>query len=101
MGAYQRFAVAGRTIGGICAKPATAPEPFWLFYFNIGDVEAAAERVRAGGGQILEGPFETPGGNCVARCTDPQGAMFALEGRGKGDAIGYFERAASPGRGAA
>jgi uncharacterized protein len=100
MGGYQRFSVDGRTIGGICDKPATVPEPFWLFYFNIGDIEAAAERVKAGGGQIVEGPFETPGGNTVARCTDPQGAMFALEGKGRGNAVGYFERAASPSRSA-
>ena len=38
-------------------------------------------RVKAGGGQILDGPFEVPGGSCIVRCVDPQGAMFALEGK--------------------
>jgi uncharacterized protein len=101
LGTYQRFSVAGQTVGGIYTKPPTAREAFWLFYFNIGDIDAGVERVRAGGGQILEGPFEMPGGHCIARCTDPQGAMFALEGRRKGDAIGYFVPAASPSRCAA
>jgi len=98
MGTYQLFSAGGQTIGGMCTKPPTVPVPFWLFYFNIGDIDAAAERVRAGGGQILEGPYEMPGGSWIARCTDPQGAMFALEGKRSHSAIGYFERVSSPGR---
>jgi uncharacterized protein len=36
--------------------------------------------VEAGGGQIFFGPQDSPDGSCIARCTDPQGAVFALEG---------------------
>jgi hypothetical protein len=71
------------------------PVPFWLYYFSIGDIDAAAERVKAGGGQILEGPLEVPGGSWIARCTDPQGAIFALEGNRSHNAIGNFERVVS------
>jgi len=88
MGTYQLFSAAGQTIGGMFTKPPMVPDPFWLYYFNIGDIDAAAQRVRTGGGQILEGPLEMPSGSWIARCTDPQGAMFALEG--KRSAIGYF-----------
>ena len=42
MGTYQGFAAGGETIGGMFTKPATLPLPFWLYYFNIDDVEAAA-----------------------------------------------------------
>ncbi len=94
-GAYQLFSAGGQTIGGMFTKPPTAPVPYWLYYFNTGDVDAAAERVRAGGGEVLEGPAEVPGGGRVARCTDPQGAMFALTGKRSDKAIGYFERATS------
>jgi predicted enzyme related to lactoylglutathione lyase len=94
MGTYQLFSAGGQTIGGMFNKPPTAPVAFWLYYFNIGDVDAAGERVKVGGGQILEGPTEVPGGGKVARCTDPQGAMFALIGE-RSKAIGYFERGAS------
>ena len=93
MGTYQHFSAGGETIGGMFTKPPTLPLPFWLYYFNIGDVDAAAERVKAAGGQILEGPTEVPGGR-VARCTDPQGAMFALIGK-RSEAVGYFERGAT------
>jgi predicted enzyme related to lactoylglutathione lyase len=58
MGAYQLFSAGGQTIGGMFSKPSTVPIPFWLYYFNIGDIDAAAKRVKAGGGQILEGPLE-------------------------------------------
>ena len=95
MGAYQLFSAGGQTIGGMFTKPSTVPIPFWLYYFNIGDVDAAAKRVKAGGGQILEGPIEVPGGIRIARCTDPQGAMFALTAKRSDKAIGYFERVAS------
>ena len=36
------------------------PVPFWLYYFNVGDIDAAAKRAEAGGGQILSGPTEVP-----------------------------------------
>ena len=57
------------------------PVPFWLYYFNIDNIDAAAQRVTAGGGQILDGPLEVPGGSWIVQCADPQGAIFALEGK--------------------
>jgi hypothetical protein len=56
--------------------------------------------VKALGGKILEGPVDVPGGSRVARCEDPQGAMFALIEKRKDNAVGYFARgAAAPGAG--
>jgi uncharacterized protein len=90
---YQPFSAAGQVIGGMFTKPPTVPAPFWLYYFNTDDIDAAAQRVTAGGGQILEGPLENAGGSCVIRCVDPQGAAFAMEGMRKNRPVGYFERA--------
>ena len=95
MGTYQLFSAGGQTIGGMFTKPPEVPVPFWLYYFNVGDIDAAAKRVRAGRGQILNGPVEVPGGNWIVQCTDPQGAMFALVGTRSHNGIGYFERVAS------
>lgn len=90
-GAYQQFSAAGQTIGGIFTKPAMVPVPFWLYYFNVADIDAAAARAKAAGGEILEGPVDVMGGVRVLRCVDPQGAMFAVVGpRGK-NAAGFFE----------
>jgi predicted enzyme related to lactoylglutathione lyase len=77
---YQLFSCGGRMIGGMLTKPAAMPDPFWLHYFTVGDVEVTVARVEAGGGQIFFGPQDSPDGSCIARCTDPQGAVFALEG---------------------
>jgi len=95
MGKYQQFSVGEETIGGMLTKPATLPFPFWLYYFNVNDIEAAAKRVKAAGGQILYGPTDAPGGAWIVHCTDPQGAIFALLERRSRKAIGYFESAAA------
>src|SRR6516165_4011547 len=59
---------------------ASFSQPCWLYYFNVDDIGAAAKRVNAGGGRVLQGPIELPDGCWIVRCTDPQGALFALQG---------------------
>jgi uncharacterized protein len=86
---YQSFSAGGQTIGGMFNKRAIDPLPFWLFYFNVEDIDAAAERVTAGGGQVLSGPLDLPSGFRIARCRDPQGAVFALQGRRSEAGIGW------------
>jgi predicted enzyme related to lactoylglutathione lyase len=73
------------------------PHPFWLYYFNVEDVEAAANRVEVRGGQILYGPLEAPGGAGIAHCADPQGAIFALLERRSRKPIGYSVQRRPPG----
>ena len=80
LGTYQHFSTEGQPIGGMFTKPAMVPAPFWLYYFNVGDIDAAVTRVKAGNGQVLNGPMQVLGGKMVVQCTDPQGAIFALMG---------------------
>jgi len=89
MDTYQLFAAGGQAVGGMFTKLQMEPVPFWLYYFNIGDIDAAVERVKTGGGEIFEGPLELPGGSWIARCTDPQGAAFALQGKRSQDGVGW------------
>ncbi len=89
-GTYQVFSAGGQTLGGMFTKPTSVPIPFWLYYFTVGDVDAAARRVKAGGGRVLEGPMALPRGDRIARCVDPQGAMFALSTKRRESIIGYF-----------
>jgi len=84
---YRPFSAGGQTIGGMFNKLPRVPVPFWLYYFNVDDLDRAIGAVRSGGGQVAQGPLELPGGIGIARCIDPQGAMFALRGpRGEGAA---------------
>ncbi len=78
MGVYQLFAWGGQAVGGMMTKPASLPAPFWTYYFNVPDINAAKARVEAGRGQIINGPMQVPGGSWIVQCIDPQGAMFAL-----------------------
>lgn len=78
MGVYQLFAAGNEAIGGMMTKPEQIPTPFWLFYINVPELDAAVERVNANGGQILFGPDEVPGSAWIVQGMDPQGAMFAL-----------------------
>ena len=77
---YQLFSAGGHTIGGMLTKLPSVSQPCWLYYFNVEDIGVAAKRVNAGGGRILQGPIELPDGCWIARCADPQGALFALQG---------------------
>jgi predicted enzyme related to lactoylglutathione lyase len=91
-GTYQLFSAGGETIGGMFNKAAAGPAAFWLYYFNAGDIDEAMKRVKAAGGQMLDAPIEVPGNRWIIRCTDPQGAMFALVGTRRHHGLGYFER---------
>lgn len=80
MGTYQLFANQDGQIGGMMKKPDQAPAPYWNYYFRVGGIDAAAERAKAGGAQILMGPMEVPGGDWVFQGIDPQGALFSVQG---------------------
>jgi len=78
MGIYQIFDVEGVPCGGIITKPPTVPGPFWTFYFSVDGINAAIERIKAGGGTVVQGPHQVPGGSWIVTAHDPQGAYFAL-----------------------
>lgn len=77
MGTYQLYSYGGMDRGGIMTAPG-GMMPNWLYYVVVDDVGRAAERVRHGGGTVLHGPQEVPGGAWTLSCRDPQGAHFAL-----------------------
>ena len=84
MDSYQLLSAGGRTIGGMFTKLRRAPFPFWLYYFNVADMDAAMAGVKARGGKVVQGPLELVDGSWITRCIDPQGAMFALQGKRSG-----------------
>lgn len=82
-GKYQMFNRGSRMIGGMMKKPAQLAQvpPFWNIYFRVPDIDAAVARIKANGGQIMNGPVEVPGGDKIVNALDPQGAGFSLHAK--------------------
>ena len=79
-GVYQLFGAPGgeSDYGGVMTRMPEMPAPTWLYYFNVPAIDAAAERVKAKGGKIVNGPTEVPGGQWIVHGLDLEGALFAL-----------------------
>jgi predicted enzyme related to lactoylglutathione lyase len=78
LGLYQIFAVGGIPVGGMMTKMPEAPVSFWLYYVTVEGIDAALKRNEEGGGKLLMGPEQVPGGSWIAQCLDPEGAIFAM-----------------------
>ena len=79
MGAYQLFKAGGENDeGGMMTKPPHIPGPFWGYYINVAAMDAAVARITEGGGKILNGPMQVPGGQWIVQAMDPQGGYFSL-----------------------
>lgn len=79
MGKYQ-FIRHGAVLGAIMpASPEMGP-PHWNQYFRVEDIDKAGAAIEAGGGQVVNGPMEIPGGDFSLNAVDPQGALFGLVG---------------------
>ena len=83
MGTYQLFKIGGIALGAMFNSPAALTQRFWLYYFNVGDIDAASDRITAGGGKIMLPPQQVPGGGWIVQAQDPGGAAFALLGARK------------------
>jgi predicted enzyme related to lactoylglutathione lyase len=83
MGVYRMFGRSSQSMGGMMNKVDDMVHlpTAWLIYFYVPDVHAAAERVKANGGRVVNGPMEVPGGDWIVQGMDPQGAAFALHGK--------------------
>ena len=81
-GPYRMFGQGGYTLGGMMKKPADMPAPsHWTLYIRVPGIQKGVADVKDSGGQVLMGPHEVPGGDWIAVCCDPQGAVFALHQR--------------------
>ena len=80
MGPYRFLSKDGTMIGAAMLKPKDLPASTWGFYIGVDNIDRAAAAVKAGGGQILAGPMEIPGGEFSLDGVDPQGVYFGLVG---------------------
>ncbi|MDS7596445.1 VOC family protein [Agrobacterium tumefaciens] len=78
MGPYRIFAHNGKAVGGMMKRLPQVPVCHWGYYFNVDGIDDAITRVSTGGGKVVNGPMEVPGGSWIVNCVDPQGAYFSL-----------------------
>jgi uncharacterized protein len=83
MGIYQLFTIDGQASGAMFNSPAAKGARFWLYYFIVDDIDAAAKRLADNGGKSMQGPHQVPGGRWIIQAADPQGAAFAMLGTRK------------------
>jgi predicted enzyme related to lactoylglutathione lyase len=82
LGVYFIFGRKGREVGGMFTMPDDMRmPPNWMQYIRVDSADAAAERVKANGGTVINGPMDVPGGDRIAQCMDPQGAAFAVHSK--------------------
>jgi hypothetical protein len=88
LGAYEflRRAGAPGVFAGVMTKSEQMPASSWTHYFRVGDIDAAIARTVGGGGTVVHGPQEIPGGEFAVNAIDPQGAPFAFVGPRTSDA---------------
>lgn len=86
MGDYCFIDHAGLRTGAMMQAPAESPFATWLFFFGVDSVSAAKAAIEAGGGSVMHGPMEVPGGQWIVVATDPQGAPFGVVGAKGGEA---------------
>jgi predicted enzyme related to lactoylglutathione lyase len=80
MGKYRFIQNGPTTIGAIMRKPPQLPVSLWTYYVGVDDIDRAVGAIKSGGGQVLNGPMEIPGGEFALNALDPQGAPFGLVG---------------------
>ncbi len=84
MGDYRFIQQDGTGIGAVMRKPPGMERSAWVYYIGVDDIDRAADAVTGGGGMVVQGPMEIPGGEYSANCVDPQGAAFGIVGPKKG-----------------
>jgi predicted enzyme related to lactoylglutathione lyase len=84
MGPYRFIQKDGVGLGAVMRQHQPGDGSRWTFYIGVADIDTAIEAVTAGGGTVMRGPMEIPGGEFTVNGIDPQGAAFALVGPRKG-----------------
>lgn len=79
LGDYK-FLYNGTTCIGAAMGMVPNGQVGWQYYALVGDIDAATARIVAGGGQVLQGPDEIPGGSFSVVASDPMGTRFGLVG---------------------
>ena len=74
---YTMIDVGEGTGGGMMTHPMGGPS-LWLPYVLVDDINAATEKARSLGAQIVREPMEVPGAGWLSIFIDPTGAVLGM-----------------------
>ncbi|MFG2159802.1 VOC family protein [Streptomyces olivaceus] len=77
-GTSLRAYLEGKPVAALVRKTDGRMPTVWSVYFHTPDARALAERIRAGGGQVVTPPHPVGELGTAALAADPEGAVFAL-----------------------
>ena len=80
MGSYRFLYSGDLRIGAVGDAQPDGDGPRWVYYIGVDTIDRAARAVAEGGGKVLQGPHQIPGGEFTAICADPQGIGFGIVG---------------------
>ena len=78
-GEYYIGRIRGGDVAAISPVPDGAPPmTTWNTYVAVASADESADKVRAAGGQVFQGPFDVGPAGRMAVVADPEGAIFCL-----------------------
>ena len=80
MGTYRFLCAGDVRIGAVGDAQPGGDGPRWVYYIGVDDIDRATGAVTDGGGKVVQGPHQIPGGEFTAICADPQDIRFGIVG---------------------
>jgi len=77
-GAYTLIRVGDGVGGGIMQHPVPGAPSAWLSYVLVEDIQAATDKAKSLGANVLKGVSEVPGAGWFSIIADPTGATLGL-----------------------
>lgn len=75
---YTMIDVGEGTGGGMMTHPVPGQPSLWLPYVLVDDIQAATEKARSLGAQVVREPMEVPGAGWLSIFLDPTGAALGM-----------------------
>jgi predicted enzyme related to lactoylglutathione lyase len=77
-GGYTMFTRNGKYVAAASPPPQEGVPPHWTVYLAADDADAAADRVRDAGGNVMMAPFDVFEAGRMTVAVDPAGAVFGV-----------------------
>lgn len=77
-GSYGMCQIGGKAVAGVMAKMSPDQPTVWTTYLACSDADAAVDKIKSAGGQVLAEPMDVMEAGRLAVAADPGGAVFGI-----------------------